>query len=247
MRGRIVRQLLTESVLLAGISGIGGAGGLLWWGRMLLMLAFPGEQHVPISASPSTEVLAFAICVSMMTGVLFGVAPALMGSKAPPADVLRSGARTTTGGASLLQRGLVVLQAALSVVLLVGAGLFSQSLGKLQHTDMKLESKNRYIVHFNAQAAGYKDEQVDALYRTLEERFHAIPGVVKVGMSTLHADGRQQQRLGHTSARDSRTCARMLQHHCKCGVLRFGGDACTDGTWNHRPGHSDLAARGGGE
>ena len=97
--------------------------------------------------------------MSILTGVLFGVAPALMGSKAPPADALRSGTRTTTGGASLLQRGLVVVQAALSVVLLVGAGLFAQSLGRLQKTDMKLESKNRYIVYFNAQAAGYKDDE----------------------------------------------------------------------------------------
>jgi predicted permease len=184
MRTRIVRQLLTESLLLSGIGGAAALAVSFGVARMLLMLAFPGEEHVPISASPSIEVLGFAVCVSLMTGVLFGVAPALMGAKAPPADALRNGTRMTTGGASLLQRGLVVLQAALSVVLLVGAGLFAQSLGKLQNADMKLESTNRYIVHINAQAAGYKDEQVNALYRTLEERFHAIPGVVKVGIST---------------------------------------------------------------
>ena len=184
LRGRIVRQLLTESLLLAGIGGLAALGVSYAGARMLLMLAFPGGQHVPISASPSAEVLGFALGVSILTGVLFGVAPALMGSKAPPADALRSGTRTMTGGASLLQRGLVVVQAALSVVLLVGAGLFSQSLGRLQHADMKLESKNRYIVYFYAQTAGYKDAEMPALYRTLEERFHAIPGVVKVGIST---------------------------------------------------------------
>jgi len=184
MRGRIVRQLLTESLLLAGIGGAAALAVSYGGARMLLTLAFPGEQHVPISASPSAEVLGFALVVSMLTGVLFGVAPALMESKAPPADALRSGARTTAGGASLLQRGLVVLQAALSVVLLVAAGLFAQSLGKLEHTDMKLESKNRYIVYFSAQTASYKDVEMPALYRTLEERFHAIPGVVKVGIST---------------------------------------------------------------
>jgi len=152
---------------------------------MLLMLAFPGDQHLPISSRPSIDVLGFAVCVALTTGVLFGVAPAFIGAKAPPADALRNGTRATAAGASLLQRGLVVLQAALSVVLLVGAGLFSQSLGKLQHTDMKLESENRYIVHINAQAAGYKDEQMNGLYRNLEERFHEIPGVVKVGVSTF--------------------------------------------------------------
>jgi predicted permease len=184
MRGRIVRQLLTESLLLSGIGGAVALAVSYAGARMLLMLAFPGEQHVPISASPSAQVLGFALGVSIIAGVLFGVAPALMGSKAPPEDALRSGTRTTARGASLLQRGLVVLQAAVSVVLLVGAGLFAQSLGKLQHADMKLQSKNRYIVYFYAQTASYTDTEMPALYRTLEERFHAIPGVVKVGMST---------------------------------------------------------------
>ncbi|MGC2300507.1 MAG: ADOP family duplicated permease, partial [Acidobacteriaceae bacterium] len=210
MRTRIVRQLLTESLLLAGIGGMAALAVSYGGARMLLMLAFPGEQHVPISAGPSFEVLAFAVCVSLMTGVLFGVAPALIGAKAAPADALRSGTRTTTSSASLLQRGLVVLQAALSVVLLVGAGLFAQSLGKLQNTDMKLESKNRYIVHFNAQAAGYKDEQVNAFYRVLEERFHAIPGVVKVGVSTYtpmegNDDGYEIQIVGQPNIHRSAT------------------------------------------
>ena len=185
MRTRIVRQLLTESLLLAAIGGVTALAASYGGARMLLMLTFPGDQHLPISARPSFEVLGFAICVAITTGVTFGVAPALIAAKASPAEALRSGTRTTVGGASLVQRGLVVFQAALSVVLLVGAGLFSQSLSKLQHTDMKLESQNRYIVHINAQAAGYKDDQVDALYRTLEERFHAIPGVVNVGVSTF--------------------------------------------------------------
>jgi predicted permease len=83
-----------------------------------------------------------------------------------------------------LQRGLVVLQAALSLVLLVIAGLFSRSLYKLQNTDLKLESKNRYVAHISPQAAGYSQRQVEALYRTMEERFHALPGVENVGVST---------------------------------------------------------------
>jgi macrolide transport system ATP-binding/permease protein len=96
---------------------------------------------------------------------------------------LRSGARTTAAGGSRLQRSLVVLQAALSLVLLVGAGLFLQSLNKLQHSDLKLDAKNRYIVHINPQAAGYSQPQLEALYRTVKVRFHALPGVVKVGIS----------------------------------------------------------------
>jgi macrolide transport system ATP-binding/permease protein len=123
-------------LLLAGIGGMAALVVSYAGTRMLLMLAFPGNQRLPISFRPSLEVLWFAVCVAMATGVLFGLAPALIGAKAPPAEALRNGTRTTTGGASLLQRGLVVLQAALSVVLLVGAGLFSQSLGRLQHADM---------------------------------------------------------------------------------------------------------------
>jgi predicted permease len=187
MRGRIVRQLLTESVLLAGMGGIAGLAVAYLGARMLLMLAFPGAQNVPIHASPSLAVIGFACGLSLVTGVLFGVAPAWIAAQAKPADALRTGTRTTATGTSLLQRSLVVLQAALSLVLLVGAGLFSQSLNKLQSSDMKLESKNRYIVHINPQAAGYSQTQLEALYRTMVERFHALPGVVKVGISTYTA------------------------------------------------------------
>ena len=187
MRGRIVRQLLTESVLLAGMGGVAGLAVAYLGTRMLLMLAFPGAENVPIHASPSLTVIGFAFGLSLVTGVLFGVAPAWMAAQAKPADALRTGARTTAAGASLLQRSLVVLQAALSLVLLVGAGLFSQSLNKLQNTDMKLETKNRYIVHINPQAAGYRQTQLEALYRTMEERFHALPGVMKVGIASYTA------------------------------------------------------------
>lgn len=183
-RGRIIRQLLTESVLLAAMGGTVGLAVAYAGTKMLLALAFPGGQNVPIHASPSTPVLAFACGLSLLTGILFGVAPAWIAAQAEPADALRSGPRTTALGASLLQRGLVVLQAALSLVLLVGAGLFSRSLYKLQTTDLKLESSNRYIVHINPQAAGYKQTQVEALYRMMEQRFHAIPGVEKVGISS---------------------------------------------------------------
>ncbi len=183
MRRRIVRQLLTESILLSTIGGLAGLAIAYGGTRMLLMLAFPGVQHVPIAAAPSLAVIGFAFGVSLVTGILFGVAPAWLAAQANPADALRSGTRTTAGGASLLQPVLVVLQAALSLVLLVGAGLFAQNLNKLERMNMKLDAKNRYIVHINPQGAGYSQTQLEALYRTMEERFHAIPGVIKVGIS----------------------------------------------------------------
>ncbi len=183
-RGRILRQLLTESIVLAGLGGLAGLGVAYAGARMLLMLAFSKATSLPIHASPSIAVLAFACGLSLLTGVVFGVAPAWIAAQAGPIDALRSGVRTTAGGASLLQRGLVVLQVGLSLVLLVVAGLFLQSLKKLEGTNLKLDARNRYIVHINPQAAGYSQTQLEALYRTMEERFHALPGVVKVGLAT---------------------------------------------------------------
>ena len=183
-RGRIVRQLLTESLVLAVIGGISALAVSYGGAELLLKLAFPSSNDVPINATPSLIVQGFAIALSLMTGVLFGVAPALLSASAQPADALRGGSRTTTGGASMLQHALVVMQAALSLVLLVGAGLFAQSLSKLEHFDMKLDATNRYIIHFDPQAAGYSSAQLAALYQTIEERFHQIPGMVKVGLST---------------------------------------------------------------
>jgi len=182
-RFRIVRQLLTESLLLAGLGGLAGIALAFAGTQMLLALAFPQARNLPIHANPSSVVLGFACGLSVLTGVVFGVAPAWITAQAEPADALRSGTRAT-GGATFLQRGLVVLQATLSLVLLVGAGLFSQSFNKLQHSDLKLETTNRYVVHFSPHAAGYSQRQLGGLYRTLEDQFHAIPGVEKVGIAT---------------------------------------------------------------
>ena len=148
-------------------------------------------------AAPSAMVIAFACGLALVTGILFGVAPAYMASRAQPAEALRSKVRTTTHGASFLQRGLVVVQAALSLVLLVGAGLFAQSLNKLQTPNLKLDATNRYIIHINPQSAGYATTQVEALYRTIEDRFHAIARRGEGGLGHLHADGGQQLEHGH--------------------------------------------------
>ncbi len=183
-RSRIVRQLLTESVLLSGIGGLLGLAVSYLGAHALLALAFPDQHNMPVSASPSPLIIGFAFALSLVTGILFGLAPALMAARTQPSEALRSNARTTAQGASLLQRALVVLQAALSLVLLVAAGLFAQSLNKAENVDMKLDARNRYIAHINPQAAGYKNTEVEPLYRVIVDRFHEIPGVLKVGLST---------------------------------------------------------------
>ena len=183
-RSRIARQLLTESVVLSLLGGLAGLLVAFAGTQMLLSLAFPDAKAMPIHASPSPAVLGFAFGLSLLTGILFGVAPAWVAARTEPADALRSGTRGSTTRASLLQRGLVVLQAAISLVLLVAAGLFSQSLAKLKSTDLRLDAKNRYIVHIDPQAAGYSTLQVEPLYRSIEQRFHALPGVKNVGLSS---------------------------------------------------------------
>jgi len=183
-RSRIVRQLLTESVLLSGIGGLLGLAVSYLGAHALLALAFPNQHNMPVTASPTPLVIGFAFALSLVTGILFGLAPALMAARTQPAESLSSNARTTAHGASFLQRALVVLQAALSLVLLVAAGLFAQSLNKAENVDMKLNASNRYIAHINPQAAGYKNTEVEPLYQTVIDRFHAIPGVLKVGLAT---------------------------------------------------------------
>ncbi len=183
-RSRIVRQLLTESILLSGVGGLLGLAISYLGAHALLALAFPDQHSMPVTASPSPLVIGFAFALSLVTGILFGLAPALMAARTHPAEALRSNARTTSHGASFLQRSLVVLQAALSLVLLVAAGLFAESLNKAENVDMKLDATNRYIAHINPQAAGYKNTEVEPLYQAIVDRFHAIPGVMKVGLAT---------------------------------------------------------------
>jgi macrolide transport system ATP-binding/permease protein len=183
-RSRIVRQLLTESVLLSAVGGLLGLAISYLGAHALLALAFPDQHNMPVAASPSPLVIGFSFALSLLTGVLFGLAPAVMAAGTQPAEALRSNARTTAHGASFLQRALVVMQAALSLVLLVAAGLFAQSLNKAESVNMRLDATNRYIAHINPQAAGYKNTEVEPLYQTIVDQFHTLPGVVKVGLAT---------------------------------------------------------------
>jgi macrolide transport system ATP-binding/permease protein len=182
-RRRILRQLLTESLVLSTLGGLAGLAVAYAGTRLLLSLAFPDSPSLPIHASPSFPVLAFSLALSMLTGLLFGIAPAWITSRAEPAEALRGANRTTRDGSSLLQRSLVVLQAALSLVLLVGAGLMSKSLGNLEHQDFGLQTKDRVVVHMDPEGAGYKTTQLQALYDEIQNRFSAMPGVERVGIS----------------------------------------------------------------
>lgn len=182
-RPRLIRQILTESVVLSVLGGVAGIAVAYAGARGLLALAFPGEVGLPIVATPSPAVLLFAFGISLLTGVIFGLAPAWITSHGEPAEALRGSGRSTKDGSSFVQRGLVIVQAALSLVLLVGAGLLTRSLSKLEHQDFGLQTDHRVIVHVSPAAAGYTPEQLSGLYPTMYERLKALPGVERVGMS----------------------------------------------------------------
>ncbi len=182
-RQRVMRQVLTESVLLSVVGGVAGIGVAYAGSRFILTLAFPDARNMPISANPSAEVLGFAFMVSVITGVLFGAAPAWLSSHTQPAEALRGAGRGTRDRASIPQKALVVVQVALSLVLLAGSILMTKSLGNLQNQNLGLATANRYVVHFDPAGAGYTEDRIPALNRQIEERFSALPGVEKVGLA----------------------------------------------------------------
>lgn len=185
-RGRVIRQTVTESVLLSCIGGLAGLGVAYLGSRTILALAFPDSRNLPISATPSPAVLAFAFGVSVLTGVLFGVAPAWLSAHAQPAQVLRGSSRTTRDRSSVPQMALVVLQAAFTVVLLAGAILMTRSLAKMEDQNFGVATDNRYILHFDPAGAGYTQNRLPGLYRQIEDRFSAMPGV-KVASLALYS------------------------------------------------------------
>ncbi|HKF06190.1 MAG TPA: ABC transporter permease [Candidatus Sulfotelmatobacter sp.] len=186
-RSSLIGQALTESVLLSVAGGIIGIGIAYVGARMILTLAFPEATQMPIQATPSPVVLGFAFLLSLATGVAFGIVPAWISSHADPAEALR-GLNRSTGDRSLLpQKALIVLQGALSLVLLVGAGLMTQTLRNLEKQNFGIATANRYVIHIDPMGAGYTVDSVRALNQRLEDEFKALPGVRKVGLALYSA------------------------------------------------------------
>jgi predicted permease len=176
-RRRLIRQSLTESIVLSVLGGAAGLAVAYLGVKAIVALAFHGAKYVPIDAAPSLPVLAFAFALSLLTGVLFGTAPALLASRAEPAEALRGANRTTRDRSSISQKVLVIVQATLSVVLLAGAGLLTHSLDKLQHQDFGYEIDRRVTLSLTAPFSSYPQPKLDAMYRELQERLSHIPGV----------------------------------------------------------------------
>jgi len=182
-RSRLIRQMLTESILLACLGGIAGLAVAYAGTRIILALAFPNAHNMPIQADPSLPVLGFAFLLSLVTGVVFGIVPAWITSHSDPAEALRGANRSTRDRGALPQKGLIVFQAALSLVMLVSAGLLTRTLRNLEHQHFGLQTANRYVVHIDPAGAGYTPEKLPVLYQRLEQQFGAMPGVHSVGLA----------------------------------------------------------------
>ena len=179
-RGRLVRKVLVESMLLAVIGGLSGIAVAYAGTRMILYLAFQTgvrNNYVPIEAAPSWPVLLFTLGVSVLTGIVFGIAPAWMTSHTDPADALRGAGRSVGAGRSWAQKSLVIAQIALSLVLLSAAALLGQSLRNLEHQNFGFETQARYIAWINPMLGNYKPEQMEPMFRQINTGLLQIPGV----------------------------------------------------------------------
>lgn len=179
-RQRLVRKALVECVLLAVIGGAIGIAVAYGGTRLIMHLAFQiggPNNYVPVDASPSWPVLLFTLAISVLTGIIFGIAPAWVTSHAEPVEALRGVNRSVGGGRSWTQKSLVIAQAAVSLVLLSAAALLGKSLQNLQHQNFGFETRGRYVAWINPMLSNYKPEQMEPMFREINDRLRRIPGV----------------------------------------------------------------------
>ena len=188
-RRRLVRKALVESITLGVVGGAAGVAVAYGGARLILHLAFDSRgpnNWLPIGASPSTTVLLFTLALSIVTGVIFGIAPAWMTSHAEPVEALRGANRSVGGRRTWAQKTLVIAQAAISLVLLSAAAMLGKSLLNLEHQNFGFQTNGRYVISVNPLLSNYKPEQLTPLFRQVEDRLRTIPGVRMVS-SALYA------------------------------------------------------------
>ncbi len=184
-RGRLVRQLLAESILLASIGGA-LAIPLAWRGSLVLVrMISTGDSPAPLAIDPDWRVFLFTATASLLTGVLFGLAPAVRGTRVDPGPVLKEGARRAAGHSHTLDGALVVAQVALSVVLITGAGLFVRTLQKLRGVDTGYDRRNVLMISVDAKLAGYADDRAGLVYSEILRRLQSLPEVKSAGASVV--------------------------------------------------------------
>ncbi|MBV9501636.1 MAG: ABC transporter permease [Acidobacteriaceae bacterium] len=181
--GQIIGQALIESILLALAGSIAGLAVATGAARLLLALAFRSSHFLPICTRPSLIVLAFAFGLALLTGIIFGAAPAWFATRTDPVEALRGAGRSTSDHSSLARKALLVVQAALSIVLVAGATMLARSLNNIEHQDFGYQVPNRVVVSLNQPPATYTLPKLQALYREIEARLNALPGVQGSGLA----------------------------------------------------------------
>jgi predicted permease len=186
-RGRIVGQLLVESVLLAAAGGIIGLVIAAWTTKFLLAYLPTSDTPHVISGSIDYRVLAFNFALSLVTGLVFGLVPALRSTKPNLAPTLKDQVGAVIGGTGgvRFRKGLVVAQVTISVLLLVSAGLFIRSLRNLRQLDLGLNAESLIAFNLSPYVSGYTPERVPAFYKTVVDRLRAQPGVTAVAFASV--------------------------------------------------------------
>ena len=188
-RFRLVRQLLTESLLLAASGGLLGVILASWAAELLVAMVSPEPGMVMLNVEPNPRVLVFTIGISAVTAIVFGLVPALRATAVDPGPTLKGSANAALSGRNIAGRVLVASQVALSLMLLIGAGLFARSLGNLEGIDAGFKRETLRI-DLSMDAIGLRqDERLPALYRKIEERVARIPGVDSVALSMSTFNG----------------------------------------------------------
>ena len=186
-RGRLVKQLLAESLLLSFLGGIAGLALAVLLTQALLALIPIEGQPLLITPRPDARVLSFTLGLTFLTGVIFGLLPALRASRPDPWTTLKDtvGSIAGTGGSLFLRKGLVTAQVALSFLLLFGAGLFVRSLQNLKTTETGVELDNLITFQLSPDLSGYDDERTVIFYRGLLDRLRSAPGVRSAAIASV--------------------------------------------------------------
>ena len=185
-RWRLVRQLLTESLLLSILGGFLGIIFAIWIKDGLISVSLWGGRGMALEPRLDWRVLGFTLALSLLTGIVFGLAPAWRSTRVDLTPSLKDSGRSSTSvHRSLLSRGLVVVQVALSLLLLVGAGLFVRTLLNLQRVDPGFNTQNLLLFDVEPALIGYKDEKLRQVYGQISERLESVPGVQGVTFSRV--------------------------------------------------------------
>jgi len=185
-RGRLIAQLLEESLLLSIAGGGAGLGLAVLMDKALIGFLPAGVIPLNVSSSPDARVLGFTLAISVMTGLVFGLAPALQSTRPELAGTLKDQAGAVVGGAAVgLRKTLVVLQVALSLLLLIGAGLFIQSLKNLKDLNPGFRTENLAAFSLDPTLNGYKPERSRQFYRQLVERLNGLGGVSSAALAVV--------------------------------------------------------------